>query len=440
MFGEYHSYSKNILNQKLVKNYVCEYQIYNKGTSKNEVKKIKFPSVRMENKRSAAFSTDLEKRTATVSEISDSYVNKRLQLCPNGHYVWEFMTHDILSQCCLLTKNTRTKQNVSEVCKSPPPMFKCRNGIKLHTSILRIPTTQTVSIPYTLVCNGVHDCFQGHDEEFCEIKQCPEFDCYNGQCASFKSICNGKRECANNRDENLCSSQIPLYGNFLNLREAKSMYELIIKEDKRSGCESSREHFVCPGSRCLTVNYFCNGIQDCPGGEDEGPHCYNFHCPGYYRCRGFYACLYISQLCDGRPHCPLSDDEQFCDFSCPHDSCVCRGWEFSCSLPYQVHNYPLVRYVNASRTGMVLDDFNNLNNLIHLDLSHSKTKSVSSTIMMYTLQILDLSFNHISLLVVETFANLPALVELDLSFNPISSMVLHSNENMPSNVRIGYVQ
>ena len=75
---------------------------------------------------------------------------------------------------------------------------------------------------------------------------------------------------------------------------------------------------------CLPIFLRCNGVDDCYFGEDERD-CKLYHCPGLYQCTQSKVCLVHSWLCDGHPHCPLHDDELYCDNICPSHKCLCRG-------------------------------------------------------------------------------------------------------------------
>src|SRR4051812_15006340 len=52
-------------------------------------------------------------------------------------------------------------------------------------------------------------------------------------------------------------------------------------------------------------------------------------CPGQYKCANESTCVLLHQLCDGNRHCPLGDDEWFCDLTCP-DNCTCIGLFVDC--------------------------------------------------------------------------------------------------------------
>ena len=93
---------------------------------------------------------------------------------------------------------------------------------------------------------------------------------------------------------------------------------------------SCPNHFKCLGSYCIPLHLVCDGIKDCPTGQDE-EHCGEFFCHGYFQCKATHLCLHLNYLCDGVVDCLVHrDDEQFCDsFQCPKD-CDCIGFTLAC--------------------------------------------------------------------------------------------------------------
>ena len=84
-------------------------------------------------------------------------------------------------------------------------------------------------------------------------------------------------------------------------------------------------HFKCSDSYCIPVRHMCDGIQDCPYGEEE-IQCNGHNCVGYFWCPVESLCLGFIDVCDGQVHCSLShDDELLCNtISCPAQ-CACVG-------------------------------------------------------------------------------------------------------------------
>ncbi|XP_025079251.1 low-density lipoprotein receptor class A domain-containing protein 3-like [Pomacea canaliculata] len=189
---------------------------------------------------------------------------------------------------------------------------------------------------------------------------------------------------------------------------------------------NSSEMFFCPESHfkcvslqqvCLPVYLRCNGVNDCPGHEDEAA-CDRYTCPGFYRCRASQVCVHESHVCDGIYHCPLHDDEILCNETCPHN-CVCHGWAFGCSGIFHAASYPNLRYVNASGTAMNLIDFESNIYLVHLILVRCNITRLHE-VTLPNLRILDLSSNQLTYFSNNSFTGLTRLESLKLSFNPLN--------------------
>ena len=113
------------------------------------------------------------------------------------------------------------------------------------------------------------------------------------------------------------------------LRDGSHLFRAL---DSDAPCPTT--HYQCPRGYCLPVYTLCNGLNDCPGREDE-QDCDTFTCPGLYRCRASPMCVHFSHLCDNVTQCPQGDDELLCRVSCP-ENCSCHGYAFTCWDPYQV--------------------------------------------------------------------------------------------------------
>ena len=86
--------------------------------------------------------------------------------------------------------------------------------------------------------------------------------------------------------------------------------------------------FTCSGEQgtCIDAALVCNGMSECPNGEDEVPggmNCEEYECPypefGGIKCVGAWAhwdtkiCAHMGWHCDGYPDCTGGEDE--------HDDC-----------------------------------------------------------------------------------------------------------------------
>ena len=92
---------------------------------------------------------------------------------------------------------------------------------------------------------------------------------------------------------------------------------------------SCQRSFKCRLSYCIPLRYVCNGVVDCPEGDDEEGCKADSPCPTSLRCRRG-ACIHQTEVCDGIVHCPLGDDERVCLGSCP-EGCICYGTAVYCT-------------------------------------------------------------------------------------------------------------
>ena len=179
-------------------------------------------------------------------------------------------------------------------------------------------------------------------------------------------------------------------------------------------------HFQCPDhGYCLPAFVRCNGVNDCPGSEDEHD-CDGYTCPGYYRCRGSKVCLHPDHLCDKDPQCPQSDDEEFCDMACSQQ-CVCYGLAFTCTQYFDAAQYPHLRYLDASDSGMTPGHLWSNTMLVHLRLARCGLTQ-SDSLVFRNLNSLDLSENLIISIDKEQLRHMPRLRSLILSGNPMTSL------------------
>ena len=197
-------------------------------------------------------------------------------------------------------------------------------------------------------------------------------------------------------------------------------------------------HFQCPvNGYCLPVYVRCNGVNDCPGREDEAG-CDSYTCPGFYRCRGSTVCLHAKHVCDTQVQCPQHDDEQFCELTCPQEfcelncpqeicelicpsECTCFGWSFVCGQPFSPQKHVELRYLDASNSRMSLRSLAKNTMLIHLSLARCDVTNLGN-VTMPNLRSLDLSDNHLRAVRVSDFRSMSNLQALILRRNPITSL------------------
>ena len=233
-------------------------------------------------------------------------------------------------------------------------------------------------IPAAYQCDGEADCYGNEDELNCYDRLCSinnnctrdclltdcictqlYHQCTFGGCVHQTFVCDGIVHCsADDSDELMCQYQ--LHRNTQSKRLLNDAFSLcnsysnetypnneicLLTRDQYGVTEhcSNTEHlrycvdFRCPNhykcleSYCIPLHLVCDGIKDCPTGQDED-RCREFSCQGYFQCKGMHFCLHFNYLCDGVVDCPVySDDEQHCDsYQCPVN-CQCIGYTVTCT-------------------------------------------------------------------------------------------------------------
>ncbi|XP_025078664.1 uncharacterized protein LOC112554826 [Pomacea canaliculata] len=255
--------------------------------------------------------------------------------CSLGHVAHEFLACDTKSSCILDDGDAETicpramlhqsLKTITRYDEARPPMFECASGAD--------------DVPYTLVCDRRPDCEDRSDEDFCLFPVCPvrvAFPCSYDQCVPMGEYCDGLEQCFNGADEDSCEIN-SLYRKDADISlpaivnmTGKGSFNIEIHPDSGFACPPT--HFRCPGDDvfCLPVFLRCNDVYDCPGHEDEA-RCDDYTCPGLYRCRGSRTCLHVTYLCDGVPQC-RSVTTTLVRLPCP-TGCTCYALPSSVAAP-----------------------------------------------------------------------------------------------------------
>ncbi|VDM40243.1 unnamed protein product [Toxocara canis] len=152
-------------------------------------------------------------------------------------------------------------------------------------------------IPIRRRCDGHPDCADGGDENNCPSCGIAQFACVkSGRCIAASKRCDGiPDDCADgsNLDEIGCSKNSTCIGKFV--------------------CDSDLSKSIMGEHNCIDYGLRCNGVRDCPNGEDE------FSCDKSKReetihtmCENQKESVTVRQWCDANVDCSDGSDEKFC--------------------------------------------------------------------------------------------------------------------------------
>ena len=308
------------------------------------------------------------------------------------------------------------------------------------------------------------------------------FQCPSGGCIHSSKVCDGDSNCISSEDESLCfsltstqhnkdkvndfipdkkdSSDEEIYINLLrSVREEAgdtcgavlqipclkghptcySIDRMCLYDHTQDGrlkyCANGLhllecEHFQCSGSfkcqhsYCVPTYKVCNGVQDCPYGDDE-VMCPVLACTNMLQCG--QTCIHPSEICDGSMQCEFGEDELACDTpDCP-PTCQCSGYAMKCytfiTLDASFKRLTMFT-LRHHKPVLVKQTFHHVTSLLILDISYCSVTSISSEgpfFYLHNLVKLDLSHNALSSLVHGSLDGLANLMELDISWNPLKS-------------------
>ena len=188
------------------------------------------------------------------------------------------------------------------------------------------------------------------------------------------------------------------------------------------GCKSIQ--YKCPESYCLSIVRLCDGVRDCPYGEDEAscpPEGKPLLCPGMFKCKNGQ-CIHQDQVCDGKLDCPTEgDDEMVCDTpACPRE-CRCLLKSMMCILQHhKTLNGSTFRhiYILSSAIPIIYDgDTVAVYNFSTGWLTKVQPHSFNGV---PNIGIIDLSYNSLQTIHSYAFSNLHKLSRLVLVGNKLS--------------------
>ena len=327
-----------------------------------------------------------------------------------------------------------------------------------------------VCISRTMLCDFVEDCSDGSDEKGCPLNKCNGFFCeHENQCLPLSKKDNLVVDCSSGADEEELIKLTLQYPPLTNQASNCSVGHIPCHPDhsrcfpmamacvyesdifwtiKFCGNGAHLQHcehmncferglYKCHQSYCIYFTSLCNGIIDCPFGDDEH-QCPILDCPpNFFKCKQqTLKCIHPSQVCDGTIHCTLQgEDEALCyNMSCPNE-CTCTAKTLKCyalnpmSTLFNYEEYLFsVRHasIHLSRPPSIRTILGHLKDTKLLNLSNNNVGDIKklgkSFLEYYYLFVVDLSWNKLATLFPLYFSRLVHIQKIYLVGNYLKQL------------------
>ena len=204
-----------------------------------------------------------------------------------------------------------------------------------------------------------------------------------------------------------------------------------------AGCDHVHcsHKYKCHSSYCVPVVRVCDGIYDCPAGDDE-VQCGDtgVSCPGLLRCQAG-GCVTQKEVCDGNMDCPIyGDDELFCNHSSCYDGCRCLWSSYVC---INVHVVSIVtnnfKHVLISGHKGSMPSIHNGSSLVIVNFTGNIIGEVDSSSFVNCphVALIDLTNNKIRVIQEHAFNGLANLQQILLSQNILTQMSTSAFKSLP---------